>query len=183
MKREDVKSIELGITNKCTLRCPHCDSLTLGMPNKPATNLDLSALVAFLDQLPALETVLIEGAYSDQLMYPKLLDVIKYCKIRGLRIRFCTHGSARSREWWEQLGNLLNEGDIIRFAIDGSTQELHSKYRVNSQLVTVLENHATIKRCSKVTTILQHIIFEYNKYDTDRVVALSVEHNFNRCEV
>ena len=178
-----VRSIELGITNKCTLRCPHCDSITMGMPNKPATNLDTAVLISFLDELPALETVLIEGAYSDQLMYPNLLDVVRYCKNRQLKIRFCTHGSARSNDWWVQLGQLLDSNDIIRFAIDGSTQTIHEQYRVGSNLAKVLANHATIKQHSGVITSLQHIMFEYNKYDTDNVLQLATSEGFDRCEM
>lgn len=183
MTPEAVRSIELGITNKCTLRCPHCDSITMGLPTTRPVNLDLNALVRFLDTLPNLETALIEGAYSDQLMYPKLLDVVEYCKHRQIKIRFCTHGSARSLDWWEQLGALLDRNDIVRFAIDGSTQELHSTYRVNSSLPTVLANHNTLKRCSDVLTSLQHIVFEYNKYDTDNVVQMAQREGFDWCEV
>lgn len=178
-----VRSIELGITNKCTLRCPYCDSLSLGMPNQPPINLDVDALVRFLNDLPALETVLIEGAYSDQLMHPRLLDVVAYCKSRNLKVRFCTHGSARSANWWGQLGRLLDGQDIVRFAVDGSTQELHEKYRVNSRLDAVLANHATLKGCSSVVTSLQHIVFEYNKYDTNNVIELAKNEGFDRCEV
>lgn len=179
----EIRSIELGITNKCTLRCPHCDSIGMGLPNQPPIHLDFDALTTFLDQLPALETMLIEGAYSDQLMYPRLLDVVKYAKQRQLKVRFCTHGSARSVDWWERLGALLDKNDLIRFAIDGSTQELHEIYRVNSKLATVLRNHAVVKRTSATMTSLQHILFEYNKYDTDNVLHLAAAEGFDRCEL
>lgn len=183
MTPDTVRSIELGITNKCTLRCPHCLSLVYGMPEKPSIHLDLSALLSFLDKLISLETVLVEGAYSDQLMYPQLLDVISYCKKRKLKIRICTHGSARNESWWKELACLLDENDIVRFAIDGSSQELHEKYRVNSQLKKVLKNHSILKENSKVMTSLQHIVFEYNKHDTENVIALSKKEKFDRCEV
>jgi MoaA/NifB/PqqE/SkfB family radical SAM enzyme len=178
-----VRSIELGITNKCTLRCPHCLSLVYKKPEQEPIHLELSALLNFLDKLPSLETVLIEGSYSDQLMYPQLLDVIFYCKNRKLKIRFCTHGSARNETWWKKLAELLNENDIVRFAIDGSTQELHEKYRVNSKLEKVLHNHSILKKNSKVKTSLQHIVFEYNKHDTENIISLSKRENFDRCEI
>lgn len=183
MTPNSVRSIELGITNKCTLRCPHCVSLTYKMPEQKPIHLDFFALINFLDKLISLETVLIEGSYSDQLMYPKLLDVISYCKKRNLKIRFCTHGSARNELWWKQLASLLDKNDIVRFAIDGSTQELHEKYRVNSQLNKVLKNHSILKQNSQAITSLQHIVFEYNKYDTENVILLSKKEKFDRCEV
>lgn len=183
MTPNSVRSIELGITNKCTLRCPHCVSLVYKMPEKEPIHLEFSALINFLNKLTSLETVLIEGAYSDQLMYPQLLDVISYCKKRNLKIRFCTHGSARNEIWWKKLASLLDENDIIRFAIDGSTQELHEKYRVNSQLKKVLKNHSIIKENSNVLTSLQHIVFEYNKHDTENVISLSKQEKFDRCEI
>lgn len=183
MTPNSVRSIELGITNKCTLRCPHCVSLVYKMPEKEPIHLEFSALINFLNKLTSLETVLIEGAYSDQLMYPQLLDVISYCKKRNLKIRFCTHGSARNEIWWKKLASLLDENDIIRFAIDGSTQELHEKYRVNSQLKKVLKNHSIIKENSNVLTSLQHIVFEYNKHDTENVISLSKHEKFDRCEI
>jgi MoaA/NifB/PqqE/SkfB family radical SAM enzyme len=179
----EVRSIELGITNKCTLRCPHCDSITMGMPAQPPVNLDLDVLITFMDQLPSLESVLLEGAYSDQLMYPRLLEVVAYCKQRSLKIRFCTHGSARTDSWWQQLGALLTPDDIVRFCVDGSTQELHSTYRVNSTLSVVLSNHATLKASTAATTSLQHIVFQYNEHDTDNVIALSEQLGFDYCEI
>lgn len=183
MELSDVKSVELGITNKCTLRCPHCDSITLGMPTATPVNLDFDVLVSFLNQLPNLTTILLEGAYSDPLMYPRLLDVVSYAKDRKLSIRMCTHGSARSISWWEQLGSMLDGGDVVRFAIDGSTQELHEIYRVNSRLDVVLTNHQALKRRSQATTSLQHIVFEYNKYDTQNVVDLANDSGFDQCEI
>jgi MoaA/NifB/PqqE/SkfB family radical SAM enzyme len=177
-----VRSIELGITNKCTLRCPHCVSLAYKMPEQKPNHLDFYTLTNFLDKLISLETVLIE-AYSDQLMYPKLLDVVSYCKRRNLKIRFCTHGSARNESWWKELSQLLDENDIVRFAIDGSTQELHEKYRVNSELKKVLKNHSILKQNSHVLTSLQHIVFEYNKHDTENIILLSKKEKFDRCEI
>lgn len=183
MKLSDIKSVELGITNKCTLRCPHCDSITLEMPAAPPINLDFDVLVTFLDQLPNLATVLLEGAYSDPLMYPRLLDVVEYVKSRGACIRMCTHGSARPPNWWKQLGALLDDKDVVRFAIDGSTQALHSTYRVGSRLDAVLSNHKTLKDTSNVITSLQHIRFEYNQHDTQNVIDLANIQGFDRCEV
>lgn len=178
-----VHMVELGVTNKCSLQCPHCESVRYGLFDAPRDDLPLEHLVVFLDKLPNLKTILLEGAYSDQILYPHMLEVVEYCKQRGIIVKLCTHGSARSSHWWERLAALLDENDLVRFAVDGSTQELHEKYRINSRLERVLDNHRTLKDNSEVKTSLQHIVFEYNKHDTDNIVELYKQEGFDYCEI
>jgi hypothetical protein len=93
-------------------------------------------------------------------------------KTRGIDITINTNGSLHSELWWSKLAGILTPADRVEFAIDGSTQEIHSVYRVNSSLKKVLAN-AKAFRSHNHNDYAQCIRFEYNKEDCDNVKQLA----------
>lgn len=185
MTTDDIYTIELGLINKCTLSCPLClrNDKQLMSKLKKNESLEWDVLRSFLDQLPKLERVVLMGAVSEPTLYSELFPLITYLKSRGVKIRLCTSGSTHTLEWWKELGALFDAEDIVRFPVDGSTQELHSKYRRGSRLQDVLENHKALKSTSSATTILQHIQFQYNKDDGDNIRHIYFKENFDLLEL
>lgn len=168
------------------MRCPLCIQTKKKLYEEPAKNLELNRLIHFLDKLPNLERVNLEGNYSEPLLYPEILSLIAYFKKRSLKIIISTNASFKGEDFWTQLGELLNEDDVIRFAIDGSNQELYSKYRVGGDLSSVLKNHSVLKRNSKCRTVLQNIRFKFNQNDEENIKNIfQVEKfdylNFTKC--
>lgn len=190
-KPEDVYTIELGLINKCNNICPLCLRNDKELMSHTVKNqrLEFNALCQFLDSLVNLERVVLMGAVSEPTLYPELFDLIRYMKGRGLRVRISTNGSANKVEWWRELGQLLDKNDIIRFPIDGSTNELHQKYRRGSTIEKVLERHRAFKfnedgtRNSECTTILQHIQFKYNEHDAPNIRDIYFREDFDLLEM
>lgn len=188
---EDLTVLELGLINKCNNVCPLCLRSNQELMNSIPKNeqLEYNALVNFLDHLPNLDRVVLMGALSEPTLYPELFDLIKYLKGRNIRVRISTNGSTNKIRWWRQLGTLLDANDIVRFPIDGSTNELHQKYRRGSTIERVLERHAAFKfgddgtLNSQATTILQHIIFQYNEHDGDNIREIYFRENFDLLEM
>lgn len=176
---KDIKFIEFGITSSCNLRCPLCIQVKNKIYEKKSSNLDIGQLMAFLDKIPNVERANLEGNYSDPLLHPNIFDLIKYLKDRNIKIIISTNGSFGDGEFWKKLGDFLNDADIVRFAIDGSTQELYEKYRVGGKLNKVLESHRSLKSNSSCRTVLQNIVFEHNLEDKDRIQDLFVRENFD----
>ena len=182
MQNEDIKIIEIGLLNKCNLKCPLCsrqiknDNLKIKYKNI----LDIKLLITTLDYFKSLNHVKLVGAVSEPTLYPDLFELIDYLKIRNISISISTNGSTHNINWWKKLGLLLNENDQIIFAVDGSTQEIHQIYRVGSNLKKVLENHNTIKKFSKCITICQFIKFNYNINDINNVKKLALDEKFDK---
>lgn len=161
------------------MRCPLCIQVKKKIYERSAEHLDLNQLIRFLDTLPSLERINLEGNYSEPLLYPDVIKLVEYFKKRSLKIIISTNASFKTESFWQQLGCLLDAKDIIRFAIDGSNQELYSKYRVGGDLELVLKNHATVKNNSKCRTVLQHICFKYNQNDKENIKNIFYNEGFD----
>jgi hypothetical protein len=78
-----------------------------------------------------------------------------------------TNANTHDTEYWYNLGHkILNENDKCYFTICGTTQVLHEKYRVGSNLDEVLRNSQAFINDNK-NDYMQYIRFEYNKYDAE----------------
>lgn len=179
----NIKSIELGLLNKCVLKCPMClRQEPIGLELEKNVQIDFDHLVKFLDQLSSLEQVDLVGSVSEPTLYKEILELISYIKDRNLKIRLSTNGNTFTEKWWEDFGSLFDEHDIVRFAIDGSTQEIHSKYRVGGTLDKVLLHHRLFKNNTKAITVLQNILFQHNIEDQENIKRLFYEEPFDICE-
>lgn len=179
----DVLSVELGLINKCVLNCRMClrqEEIGKQLPKDVA--IDYPSLVKFLDALPNLRQIDMVGSVSEPTLYKQIHDLVKYSKGRGLQVRFSTNGNTFSNAWWAEFGKLFGEDDIVRFAVDGSTQEIHERYRVGGKLSKVLSNHRAFKSTTKATTVLQNILFTYNIDDQDNIRELFQREGFDVCE-
>jgi MoaA/NifB/PqqE/SkfB family radical SAM enzyme len=180
IKASDIERIDLGLVNRCNLACPLCPYVKYNIrENQKSAHADIDAVKNFLNKLPNIRVAIIEGNYSEPTLYKNFKELIQYLKSRNIRIRLSTNGNTFNTKWWSEIGPLFRKEDIIRFAIEGTTQELHSKYRIKGDLNKVLENHRAFKKTSVGTTILQNVIFQYNYHDQENIKKLFVEENFD----
>lgn len=167
LKKEDILEIELDLTGTCNLDCPLCTR-----SYKSAEHLlkykerPLNEIVSQLDQYPNIKMCCMAGIISEPTLYKDFFGIVKYFVSRNIALEIYTNASIHPPEWWAELAKLLSPKDRVFFTVCGSTQELHEKYRVNSSLEKVLENHAAFKKaCPHKIDVIQHIRFEYNKED------------------
>lgn len=92
------------------------------------------------------------GTWGDPIMNKDMYDIAKYILEENPHayLTIDTNGSVRPLSWWRKLGELSKltspggpiGGGFIRcdFAIEGITQEMHSKYRKLTDLNKVLAN-------------------------------------------
>lgn len=175
-----IERLDLGLVNRCNLACPLCPYVKWDIVHKqkPA-HLNIEDLKVFLDKLPNIRVAVVEGNYSEPTLYRHFKELIRYLKSRNVRIRLSTNGNTFNEKWWASIGPLFRKEDIIRFAIEGSTQELHSKYRVGGSLERVLAHHRAFKANSEGTTLLQNIMFQYNAHDRENIKRLFQQEGFD----
>lgn len=176
----DIERIDLGLVNRCNLRCPLCPYVkkNIQKTQKPA-HADFNEVMSFLDKLPNIRVAIVEGNYCEPTLYRHFRQMVTYLKQRNIRIRLSTNGNTFTPDWWSGIGPLFRQEDIVRFAIEGSTQSLHEYYRVGGSLQAVLDNHRAFKQHSCATTLLQNIIFQYNHHDQDNIKRLFIEEGFD----
>jgi MoaA/NifB/PqqE/SkfB family radical SAM enzyme len=163
---EDIVRLELELTSTCNLQCPLCIR-SLGIMDIPKNKYrSLDEVLNQLDSYPNLEFVTIAGAIAEPTSYPHLLEVVKYLKQRDIEISLYINGDTRTDIYYKQLGVLFRDAKgHVYFTICGSTQELHKRYRVNSDINRVLKRLDIIDKFSGGKGILTWIIFNYNEQD------------------
>jgi len=164
--KNDVIRLEVGLTSTCNLECPLCirqthpEFINSGIKYRPAKE-----IIEQLDTYPNLEYVTIAGAVSEPTLHPELFDILRYLITRDVEISLFINGDTHNELYYKKLGSIFSQADgYIYFTICGSTQELHSKYRVNSTLSQVLSNLDIIDKYTN-KAILTWIVFNYNEQD------------------
>ena len=180
----EVEIIELGLINNCVLECPMCTRREEDLLNKtPKSELPLEGLIQFLDKLPSLKIVELVGTISEPVMYSKLISLLKYLKSRSLRVIISTNANVQNgRKLWKEIGEVLDQKDSVKFAVDGSTQEIYEMYRRKGKLSNVLTNHRLFKENTTAVSILQFILFDHNDKDTDNIKELFYKESFDLLE-
>lgn len=177
--KDDIKCIELELSTACNLKCPLCFRTNLnrtetafGLPNKdslenPAFQPSVECLIERVKQFKNLEELVLGSVYSEPTMYNNLFELIERIDELGIIIYLFTNGSYRDNDYHRELGKLFNRLNSkskvpheISFTVCGITQELHSKYRVNSKLDKVLENGLIFQ--NEYELVLQYLKFPYN---------------------
>lgn len=132
-----------------------------------------------LDSFTGLKRFFIAGAVSEPTMYKEFVDFIKYLNDRGVYYELFTNGNTRDEEWWARLGELVPSHCICAFTICGSSQELHEKYRVGSDLDQILRHARAFRRNGKGNDWIQHIRFAYNAQDRESPEMQSIFQEFS----
>lgn len=164
-----IEVAELDLTTMCNARCPLCFRQSKSFPAR-FQNLKFcrpaSEIVSQLEKdLPALKTIFLIGQMSEPTTHPEFLDIVKCLKeTMHLKVKICTNGGLHDEQYWSDIGLLLDQSnDEVWFSICGSTEEMHSRYRVGTSLQTILKNAAALREVSKVDCA-KFIVFKYN-YD------------------
>lgn len=179
---EKITNIEIDLIDSCNLSCPMCsrnDPVSNENLNGCSKYLSLEDNIKILDRFVNLKHISFIGIRSESLMYKNLIPLLKYIKGRNIAVDISTNASSRSDEWWKELGLVLDSNDTIKFAIDGSTQEIYQKYRRGGNLNKILNHHRIIKEFSNCKRVLQFVLFSYNQHDLQNIIKLKTEYQFD----
>ena len=166
--------IQLDITTYCNAKCPQChrtNPKTLEkedwLPLKQWTMEDFNK--AFSDEdLRHIREIHFSPTWGDPVMNPFLYDMVERCFSvnRRIKITVSTNGSIQNEDWWWKFGNLAKNRflDLTTiFAVDGTNQEMHSRYRVNTNLKKILNNMESYANSFYAKTFSQTIVFKHNQ--------------------
>lgn len=139
----DVSHIHLELSSRCNARCPRCPRNYYGYPyNSGYEEVDLSLKdfqrIVTPKFLQNIKTIQINGNYGDFIMNRHSTSIISYIleSNSAIDIHASTNGSARNKNFWQELGTL---GITVDFCIDG-LEDTHSIYRQDTDYHTVLDN-------------------------------------------
>jgi len=170
----------IDITTHCNAKCPQCnrtDHSSSGL--KKISDLPLvhwtlpEVKLAYAeDQLDNIINIHMSPTWGDPMMNPYIYEITDYLLSAispSASISICTNGSMRDEEFWWNFGALAHKYRKdkkqlrVCFDIDGITQEMHSKYRRNTNLQKILDNMSAFSDNARSITTSQSIIFKHNQ--------------------
>lgn len=162
-----INDIELELTGFCNLRCPLCaNQYSFAASVKKKNIRPLHEWTRQLDRYPKLKSVCLAGIVSEPTLYPQLFELIDYLHKRNISIELYTNGNTHNNEWWTHLNSHMKCDDKVVFTICGSTQNIHARYRVGSDLNSILSHAMAYKLNNQHDNDwVQHIKFIYNVDD------------------
>jgi len=183
----DITSVQIEITEKCNAACPACSRTYFGYGELAGIYQKHMSLDEFKLLLPPnlvsnLIRVIFCGNVGDAQVNPNLPHMLEYLYFHNenIGVHINTNGGMHSAEYWADFAKYKNMR--IFYAVDGTTQEVHSYYRQNTNLSKVLEN-AKAYIDAGGDAVLQFILFEHNQHQIEDVKKLSKEYNFKKLDI
>lgn len=178
----EIRLLHLEITTKCSARCPQC----LRNLNGGATNPELPQVELSRDDvehiLPPrfvrqLKHITICGNYGDPTAAQDTLSTFQYFRSVSsqLSLQINSHGSARSADWWKELGSV---GITCHFGIDGLRDTNHI-YRQDTNWDRIIRNVSSFVLAGG-DAVWDFIVFSHNEHQVDAAKALSKQLGFSR---
>lgn len=181
IKKSEIEEIEMDLTGVCNLSCPLCSRNYQHANHLVEKNVrSISEIKKQLDQFTGLKRFFVAGVVSEPTMYKDFIPFIEYLNSRNIYYEIFTNGNTRATEWWEKLGKIVPEKCMCCFTVCGSNQELHSKYRIGSNLQQILENAAAFRKNNRNNDWIQHIRFVYNAEDRESLAMEKIFKQFSR---
>jgi MoaA/NifB/PqqE/SkfB family radical SAM enzyme len=188
-KYDEIKTVHLEITDKCNASCLMCGRNWYGGAlnrNLPLTEMSLQDIKNIFpnDLIRQLNRMYLCGNYGDSIMAKDTLPILNHFREINPNISLGMHSNAsgRNREWWYNLGNVLNkESDYCRFSIDG-LEDTNHLYRKNTNWDKIIESAQSFISGGG-RAIWEFIVFRHNQHQIDEAQALAKKLGFKEFQV
>lgn len=177
----------VDLSTLCNAGCPQCHRTSTDNKLKKVDWLPLLqwSLEDFQkafppDCLDIISKFSICGTWGDPVMNKDIKEIIEYITKTNSKvlIHLDTNGSIRDEQWWWELGVIAGKNLRVVFAVDGSTQEMHQKYRKFTNLDKVLKNMQAISETNSF--VEGHtILFKHNQDFIHDIKKLCLEYGAN----
>lgn len=159
--------VEFLVTSFCQAKCPSCIR-TIMIENNALTpkHVDIDVFKRVVKNLKNVDVVSLCGETGDPLMHPDIEKIIDLFLQKNITVFLHTNAGLRNEEFFR---SLARKKVNIDFGIDGMTEEINNKYRINVDFDKAWNNmHAyfdeTKKHFNKSLGKWSYIIFTWNKH-------------------
>ena len=166
------RTVNLDISNKCTLECPYCARRRFEnkkyVPGNHMSNHDWKLYLSKFD------TFIFCGQLSDPIMHPNFPNMLEDIERENKLASIHVAASHKPNKFYERCF-LSSKNSTWVFGIDGLPSDSH-KYRKNQDGEKLFDIMLMAKRIVK-KVVWQYIIFKYNENDIDEAKKLAEEHD------
>lgn len=131
----NVPSVDIYVTYRCNLRCPHCFVGDLLDLNSLFDFADLTALIHKLQGWGTKEITFLGG---EPTLYPPIIDSIKLVQSLNMRARIVTNGLYSFTHFLQRFDG--KELPFVGFSVDGSCPEIYDRIRGRGNFTRLIAN-------------------------------------------
>lgn len=165
--------VELG--NVCNLHCLMCPREYEYGKEMDKGFMPLERAIGIIDEIyPYLDSIGLTGL-GETIMYPHLLEVVKYIKQKKKSIIITVSTNAHFRNYQTAIAPILPYVDNIQFSVDG-IGEVYETIRPNTSFQSIKDNiRYTMQACKGVTYMLNCVVMPENYQDMQNIVSFAKE--------
>jgi len=156
-------SFNIELTNMCNARCHFCNRTKFGIEKKHELSLwDIKQF--FTPKILAnTSLIILSWTWWDPIYAKDFLPIVEFFRSHNIRVSINTNGSKKDPDFWERLWKTKS---YVIFWIDGVTQEIHSSYRVGTNLSLILKNALRFIQHGGLAE-WQFIVFKQNEHQIE----------------
>lgn len=175
--------IQIELTNYCNLNCPVCPIGTREMRRDPKA-MDVSLFRHLMDELgPYLLTASL-WAWGEPLLHPQLEEILCIARKYPVITFLSTNGQNLCEE--PVINALITAPPTyLIVAVDGLTDDTHSKFRVGAKLDPILSG---VRRLAEIKRIegkefpilhMRYMVMKHNEHEVPRLKNFARENGFD----
>jgi radical SAM protein with 4Fe4S-binding SPASM domain len=152
--------VDLFITNRCNLKCPHCyrDASAFDQLNQ----IDINRFKEILDEMEYLRVQTLKITGGEPFIVPQLFEIVRYASKKRIHIILLTNATIRLDSSWTNL--LSNKKVLTCISLDGASENTHDVIRGKGSFKKTMENLKLLShagaRFSITFTANKHNIFD-----------------------
>lgn len=173
LDKVEVDSINLDISNKCTLLCPFCLRQEEQFKKYKSLTSDMT-LKQFIKIAKNFKNIGLCGQVSDPIFNKQLINMLKFAYKNNNHISVHTAANHSKQNWYKEAYR-ANPNALWVFAIDGLPTK-NNPNRIN-QKPTLLFNAMILAKAMNIECQWQCIIFSFNEKDLEEIQVLSKKIN------
>ena len=169
----------IDLSTLCNAKCPQCHRTNVDGLDKVDWLPDIQWTFeefkkAFpIQTLKLFQEFQICGTWGDPITNKDISKVVEYIiKNTKAKILINTNGSLRSKKWCYNFGSIGLKRLKVFFAIEGIDQEMHSTYRINTDLKKVLNNIEGFRMGGGEVGVYV-VVFEHNEDYLEEIQQLA----------
>lgn len=169
-----ILNMNLELTTACPLRCPQC---YCSFQN--AKHMDFGTAMKWIDEGANFGVKNLALSGGETLCYPRLFDVIRYGKTKGMSVAAAFSGWKLNQE---VVQNLVDAGiDNICISLNGSTEEINAYTRQGYQYA--IEALQLLHNLKFKYTIINWVMHSNNADDFPNIIKIAEEYGVNMIDV
>ena len=178
IKYEEIKKIDLELTERCQAECPMCPRTDNPLVGKRELSLKDVEKIFPKDFVKQLISVNFCGNFGEPVLTKDFIDIVQYFRFTNKNIFIQIHSNAGARDvdFWKDVAYIMQDKGIVYFGIDG-LENINNIYRKKVQWDKVMQSAQTFIDAGGRAR-WEYLVFEHNEHQVEEARALSKKMGF-----